>query len=302
MATDILNIEGHEIKLDNPEKILFPDDGITKKDLATYYERVAPFMLPHVKGRPLTENRFPNGIKGESFFQKEAPAYYPSFIKRSPQKKEGGITSYVLADNAAALVYLASQACITLHPWLSREDKPDFPDMMVFDLDPSDTDFEAVRRTAFVIRELLEKLGAAAFVKTTGSKGVHVTVPLDRSTPYDEVRPFARSLAQYLTERDPEHITIEARKEKRGSRVFIDTLRNSYGQTAVAPYSVRAIPKAPVAAPLTWEELGNSRTNAQSYNIANVMARLEKTGDPWRNLWKKTYSIKEMKKQFEGMK
>ncbi len=302
MSPDIIFVEGNEIKLDNEGKLLFPDDGVTKKDLASYYENIAPLMLPYVKDRPLTMNRFPNGIKGEGFFQKEAPSYFPSYIRRSAEKKEGGTTTYPVCNNAASLVYLAGQACITMHVWLSRDDRPEYPDMMIFDLDPPDNDFEHVRHAAFAIRELLEKLNVSVFVKTTGSRGLHVVVPLDRSASYDIVRPFARSLAVLLAGRDPAHLTVEERKEKRGSRIFLDTLRNSYAQTAVAPYSVRAIPGAPVAAPLEWEELKNPEINSRSYNISNLSERMKKTGDPWRNLWQKTYSIAEMQKRLEALK
>jgi bifunctional non-homologous end joining protein LigD len=302
VSQETLVVEGQEIKLENPDKVLFPDDGITKKDLVVYYGRIAPFMLPHLKDRPLTLNRFPDGIKSEGFYQKEAPAYFPSYIRRSPQKKEGGVTGYSVADNAASLVYLAGQACVALHVWLSRESKPEYPDMLIFDLDPPGNDFELVRRAAFDVRGLLEKLDVTVFVKTTGSRGLHIAVPLDASAPYNEVRPFARRLATFLAARDPEHLTVEEHKEKRGNRVFLDTLRNSYAQTAVAPYSVRALPGAPVATPLEWKELDDKNLNSRRYRISNMFGRMEKKGDSWRDFWRKTYSIADMQKRFEALK
>jgi bifunctional non-homologous end joining protein LigD len=302
VVQETLVIEGHEIKLENADKVLFPDDGITKKDLADYYGRIAPFMLPHVKDRPLTLNRFPDGIKSEGFYQKEASAYFPPYIRRSPQKKEGGVTGYPVADNAASLVYLAGQACITMHVWLSRENKPEYPDMLIFDLDPPGSDFEPVRRAAFDVRGLLEKLEVTVFVKTTGSRGLHVAVPLDANAPYNEVRPFAHRLATFLAGRDPEHLTVEERKEKRGNRVFLDTLRNSYAQTAVAPYSVRTLPGALVATPIEWSELDDKNLNSHTFRISNIFERMEKKGDSWRSLWEKTYSIANMQKRFEALK
>jgi bifunctional non-homologous end joining protein LigD len=302
MPHETLIIEGREIILERPDKVLFPDDGITKKDLALYYERIAPFMLPHMRDRPLTLHRFPDGIDNEGFYQKDVSNYFPPYIRRSPQKKEGGTTDYAVADNAASLVYLAGQAAITLHAWLSREDKPEYPDMLVFDLDPSGNDFEPVRRAAFRVRELVETLEVTAFVKTTGSKGLHIAVPLDASAPFNEVRPFAHEIASFLAARDPEHLTIEERKVKRGDRVFLDTLRNSYAATAVAPYSVRALPGAPIATPLEWKELDDNKLNARTYRIANIFKRMEKKGDPWRDFGKKTYSLEGMQKRFGGLK
>lgn len=302
MPAETLEVDGHTINLDSPDKVLFPDDKINKKDLVRYYEHVSPFMVPHVKDRPLTLNRFPNGINGEGFYQKEISSYFPSWMHRTTEKKIGGTTTYVVCNDAASLVYLAGQACITMHVWLSCEDKPDNPDMLIFDLDPPDSDFEPVRHAAFFIRDFLGKIGASAFVKTTGSRGLHVVIPLDRSAAFNDVRLFAQDIARFLAGRDPEHLTVEERKEKRGNRIFLDTLRNSYAQTAVAPYSVRALPKAPVAAPLTWEELGNRDTTVRRYNISNIMERLEKTGDPWRNMWDKTYGLNSLKKGFEALK
>jgi len=302
MAHETLVVEGHEIRLENADKVLFPDDGITKKDLAAYYGRIAPFMLPHLKDRPLTLNRFPDGIKSEGFYQKEASAYFPPYIRRSPQKKEGGTTTYSVCDNAASLVYLAGQACVAMHVWLSREFKPEYPDTLIFDLDPPGSDFEPVRRAAFEVRELFEKLDVTVFVKTTGSRGLHVGVPLDGSAAYNEVHPFAHRLAEFLAGRDPEHLTVAERKEKRGGRVFLDTLRNSYAQTAVAPYSVRALAGAPVATPLEWSELDDKNLNSRTFRISNIFERMEKKGDVWRDFGKKKYSLAGMQIQFEKIK
>jgi len=280
-----LKIGAYTVEFPDAGKVLFPEDGYTKADLADYYQRVAPFMLPHLKGRPLTMQRYPEGINKEGFFQKSASDYFPAWIKRAVMKKYGGTTDYVICENAATLVYLAGQDCITQHVWLSRIDKPQNPDLMIFDLDPPDDDFEPVRRAAESLRELLSGLGLTPFVKTTGSRGLHVTVPLDRSANYDIVHRFAGDIAGLMVRREPDKLTTEQRKEKRLKRVFIDTLRNSYNQTAVAPYTVRARNGAPVAAPLDWDELKSPNFGPQSYNITNVFKRLDKKGDPWSKIW-----------------
>jgi bifunctional non-homologous end joining protein LigD len=199
--------------------------------------------------------------------------------------KEDGVTNYVVCDSKAALTYLADQACVTPHLWLSRFDKPHNPDLLIFDLDPSGSDFEPVRQAALTLGQLLIKLGLSAFVKTTGSRGVHVVCPLDRSADFDKVRTFAEDVAHHLAGLDSANLTIEQRKEKRKGRVFIDTLRNSYAQTAVAPYALRARAGAPVATPITWEELKAPKLQPQSYNMKNIFKRLAKVKDPWAGMW-----------------
>lgn len=176
-TTKTLKLDGHTIEVSHPDKVLFPEDGITKGQMVDYYRRIASVMLPYMKERPVVMHRFPDGIHGEAFYHKETPAYFPEWIKRVPLAKQDGVKNYVVCDSAATLVYLADQACITPHLWLSRYDRPDNPDLLIFDLDPSGGDFEPVRGAAFALRKLLSELGLAVFVKTTGSKGLHVTCP-----------------------------------------------------------------------------------------------------------------------------
>ncbi len=268
------------------DKIFFPDDGYTKLDMVEYYQKIAPYILPHMKGRAVTMLRMTDGIYGESFYHKEIPDYFPAWIKRAFLPKEGGVTHYVVCDDAATLVYLAGQACVTPHLWLSRVDKPRQPDMIIFDLDPSGEDFEMVRQAALSLGDLLTKLGLHPFVKTTGSRGVHVICPIARTSDFDEVRTFAEEAAKYFSGTDDEHLTVEQRKEKRKGRVFIDTLRNSYAQTAVAPYALRAKPGATVATPIDWDELKDKRLQPQSYNMSNIFKRLAQVKDPWADMWK----------------
>jgi len=279
------------VETSHEDKLYFPGDGLTKGDLLDYYAGVAEVMLPHLEGRPVTMHRFPDGIDGESFYHKEAPDYFPDWIERVTVKKEGGTVHHILVEKAAALVYIANQGCIVPHVWLSRKDRLHHPDQLIFDLDPPDGDFAAVREAARELRELLEDLGLAVFVKTTGSRGLHVLAPLDRSADFDAVRAFARDAARVLAARHPDRLTTEVRKEKREGRLFLDTARNAYAQTAVAPYAVRALPGAPVAAPLDWEGLGDSSLDARRYTLRNIRRRLGQREDPWKGLMRHAHSL-----------
>jgi len=245
--------------------------------------------------------RYPDGIKGESFFQKEIGDYFPDWIERVKVKKKGGTVTHVQCDNAATLVYLANQACIELHPWLSRSDKLHYPDQLIIDLDPSGDDFSQAVFGARVLKELFDELDLKAFLKTTGSRGLHVLVPLDRRANFDKVREFAQDTAKLLAQRHSDKLTIEARKAKRRGRLLIDTARNAYAQTAVAPYAVRAKPGAPVATPLDWDELGNKKLNSQSYNVRNIFRRLGRKTDPWKDLPRLGRSLKEARRRLDAI-
>jgi bifunctional non-homologous end joining protein LigD len=284
MSGLIVEVKGRRLKLSNLEKVLFPAAGLTKADLIDYYERVAPVMLPHLAGRPLSLERYPDGIDAEGFMQKNASGYFPKWIRRARLAKQDGAVAHVVADDAPTLVYLANQACVSLHVGLSRIDRIDHPDRMVLDLDPSDQDFEKVRRAARDARALLEEVGLVPFLQTTGSRGLHLWVPLDRSADFDEVRAFASELAEVLVARRPAELTTAQRKAKRGDRVLLDVARNAYAQTAVAPYSVRARPQAPVATPLEWAALDAPKLEPQRYTIKNLFRRLGKKGDPWAEI------------------
>jgi bifunctional non-homologous end joining protein LigD len=268
----------------NEDKVLFPDAGYTKGDLIEYYEAVATTMLPHVKNRPLTLVRYPNGVGKPGFFQKSVPDHYPDWIKTVTLKKEDGKITHVCANNAATLAYLANQAAVELHTQLARADDVGTPDLLVFDLDPSGDDFEIVRETAFWLYELLSKLGLHPYVKTTGSRGVHVATPLRGDADFDQVKDFARDVADYLVSQHPAELTTELRKAKRKGRLFIDILRNAYSQTAVAPYSVRAKGNGPVATPIEWDELKEPDMGPQSFDIKSVIRRIETSGDPWKDM------------------
>ncbi|MEV6548665.1 non-homologous end-joining DNA ligase [Streptomyces sp. NPDC051597] len=280
-TTQSIRVGGHTVEISRPEKVLFPEDGITKADLVDYYRAVSRRMLPHLRGRPLMLERHPDGIDGPAFMQKEASEHFPDWIHRAELPKEDGTVTYTVCDDTATLVYLANQACVTVHRFLSRADRPDHPDRLVFDLDPHGDDFAPVREAARWTRRLLEELELPATLMTTGSRGLHVTVPLDRSASFDEVRAFARDAAEVLAARHPDHLTTQARKQSRGDRLYLDIQRNGYAQTAVVPYAVRALPGAPVAAPLAWADLDDPDLSARRRTLSDVDRLLE--DDPWRN-------------------
>lgn len=287
-----IKVGRYSIETSREDVILFPESGLTKGDLINYYKRIAPIMLPYVKNRPISMQRFPNGIDDESFYQKDAPDYFPPWISRAPiAKHEGGHVNYVVINNEATLVYLANQACIVVHIWLSKIDKIDKPDRMIFDLDPSGSDFSEIRKAALMFHDFLSELGLEPFAMTTGSRGIHVVVPLLRQHPFDWVRSCAQDIGTVFVNRHPRMFTMEIRKEKRETCIFIDTLRNAFGQTGVAPYSVRAKPNASIATPLYWHEVGNPKLKPDLYTIKNIFKRLDALGDPWHSISKHACSL-----------
>jgi bifunctional non-homologous end joining protein LigD len=280
-------VGGIDVTVTRLDKPFFPADGISKGDLIQYYRSVAAAMIPYLRDRPLVMERYPDGITGQGVVQKNVPSYFPDWVTRAEvPKQHGGTLSQVVCDKPATLIYLANQGCIELHVFLSALGALDRPDQLVFDLDPPDAaHFGAARRTALDLRELLEgQLGLAAYVKTTGGKGLHVHVPLRPVDDFDSVRGFAREIADLLVSRSPERLTTEQRKEQRGERLYLDLMRNGYAQMAVAPYSVRARPGAPVATPLDWAELDADLSPGQ-FTMRTMPDRLARQSrDPWAGL------------------
>lgn len=292
----------YTVELSKTDKVFFPDDGYTKGDLINYFRDISDMMIPYLEDRPLVMLRYPDGIKGESFFHKDAPDYFPGWIKtKSIKKEEGGTVNHVICNNVATLVYVANQGCITPHIWLSKIDKIDYPDTLIFDLDPPGNDFSEVIFAAKKLHEfLMDELDLPSFIKTTGSKGVHVEIPLLRKEKFNDVREFGRNLSKILAGRYPDRLTTEVRKNKRSGRVFFDVARNAYAQTAVAPYAVRANPGAPVAVPVNWDELTGSMFS-QKYNIKNIFRRLSQKKDPWVDFRKQAVSITGPAKKLEKL-
>jgi bifunctional non-homologous end joining protein LigD len=275
-----------EVKLSHPEKVLFPEDGITKADLAEYYGSVAEVMLPHVRDRPLNLWRWNQGIGGRLVVQQDIPKGAPDWVQRveTPRRK-GGSIEHVLCQDADTLRWLANQNCITPHVWSARRDRLDRPDHIVFDFDPeAGSDFSLVREGALLAGEALRELGLEPFAMVTGSKGIHVIAPIKRTREAPWVRERAGEIGVEIAGRSPDTLTTEWRKEKRDGKILVDTARNTYGQTVVAPYAVRAIAGAPVATPLAWEELSDEKLSARSWTLRTVAARLEEKGDPWADM------------------
>lgn len=279
------------VEITHPDRVLFPEDGITKRGLADYYGEVAGAMLPHLRDRALTVQRFPRGIGEPGFVQQDFADSLPDWMGRVEVAKEGGTVVHPLAECPEALRWLANQNCITLHAWQSRRGRLDYPDRLVFDLDPSDGDFAVVRATARAVAAVLEDLGLVAYVQTTGSRGLHVVVPVRADTDFDAARQFTRDVADVVAADDPAHRTVEVRKEKRGGRVYLDVMRNAYAQTAVAPYSVRPLAGAPVATPLEWEELATPGLRADRFTVRDVPERLAGQRDPWAGMSRHARSL-----------
>ncbi|MBI4261097.1 MAG: ATP-dependent DNA ligase [Actinobacteria bacterium] len=284
------------VEVGNAGKVFFPDGGITKGELVEYYARIAPRMVPLVRDRPLAMKRYPNGTLGKSFFQKDASAHFPPWIRTAEVPKRGGSNDQVLANDGATLVYLAGQGMIEPHVFPSRVDRLRFPDRLIFDMDPPDG-FELARRGAGVTREVLEELGLVSFLMTTGSRGLHVVVPLKREDDFDSVGDFSRRVAEVVVSRDPGRFTIEARKIERRGRMLVDFWRNAYAQHAIAPYGVRARPGAPVATPIGWDELDDRALRADRYTIRDVEAKLDRDGDPWKGMTRRARSLEVPKRR-----
>ncbi len=270
------------------DRLLFPADGITKGDVLAYYGRIAETMLPHMRDRPLTLHRFPRGIDEKGFYMKEAPDYFPDWIERVmiPVAEEGGARQpQIVCNSPETLLYIAGQGTITPHIWLSRTPHLEQPDKVIWDLDPGDLGFEAVRRAARHLRPLLEEAGLVPFLMTTGSKGLHVVTPIVVGPTFDESRAFARAIGQRLVDAHPDLYTLELSIAARGGRLFLDYLRNSFAQNSVTPYALRARPGAPVATPLTWDELDRPDLHSQSYTLANIFRRLGQKEDPMAGMY-----------------
>lgn len=268
----------------HPEKLLFPKDGISKGELAAYYEGLAPVMLPHLRGRPVTMERFPAGIDAKGFLQKDVSKGFPEWLERIEAPKKDGTVHYPLISDLRSLLWLANQNCITPHVWTSR--LPDLyqPDLCVFDLDPARDEPEVLRAAALAVRDLLAELGLRSWPKTSGSKGFHIVVPLDGTATFDQVWHFAHGAGAVLVKRDPDHLTQEFIKADREGRILVDTGRNGYNATFAAAYAVRAKPGAPVSAPCTWDELASGLIAPQTFGLRTMAERVARVGDLWGEL------------------
>lgn len=275
----------------HPEKLLFPDDGITKGDLAAYYEMIAPHMLPHIERRPVTMERFHRGINEEGFFQKNVAKGFPEWLERVPVEHKSGTVHYPIVTDARSLLWLANQNSITPHVWTARAPELFYPDVCVFDLDPLEDEPEVLSSAALLLRDVLQELALPSWIKTSGSKGFHVVVPLDRTASYDVVGRFAGAVADILIKRDPDHLTLEFHKVDRAGRILVDIGRNGYGATFAAAYAVRARPGAPVSAPCTWDEIEEGSVAPRTFTLRNMASRVAEVGEVWIDMLAQPQSL-----------
>ena len=275
----------------HPDKVLFPDDGITKGELAAYYEAIAPVMLPHLRGRPVTMERYPAGIGQKGFWQKDVSKGFPDWLERVEVPKKDGVVHHPVVTDVRSLLWVTNQNTITQHVWTSKLPDLHYPDICVFDLDPSQDDVAAVRDAAIALRDLLAELGLPSWVKTTGSKGFHIVVPLDGKTPMGRAARFAGAVGAAFVARAPDGLTQEFSKADRNGRIYVDTGRNGYSATFAAAYTVRAKPGAPVSAPCTWEEVERGEVEPRSFTLRNMANRIAQVGDVWADMRRRGRSL-----------
>jgi bifunctional non-homologous end joining protein LigD len=298
---EIVTVGGKKVTITNVDKIYWPGENITKGDLLTYYQTIATWILPYLKDRPQSLKRNPNGITNPGFFQKDAGEHIPDWLKTVPMRAESAnrTIDYILCNDAATLLYLNNLGCIELNPWNSRVQKPDHPDYLAFDLDPSDANsFEDVIEAALTVREILSSVGAESYCKTSGASGLHVYVPLKARYTYEEVMRFAEAVAVLVARKLPKTTTTERSISKRKDRIYVDYMQNRKGQTIASVYCVRPKPGAPVSTPLSWDEVKPGLHPSQ-FTIRNVPHRLEKAGDLFSPVLKNSVDLKKCMKNLE---
>lgn len=281
-----LTVRGHRVRVSNPEKVLFPKSEITKLEYVSFYRDVARWAIPHLEGRPISLERFPSGVDGERFFQKEIPNYFPEYFRRVDVESEDEVKPYGVIDNVESLVYVANMVAV-IHTWTSCADHLRRPDRIIWDMDPMNVSFEKVRAAARLFRYLLEEIGMRPYLMTSGSRGLHVVVSIEPERDTERVFAFSKDTSELIARKLPELFTTIFTKSKRGRRVYVDYLRNRYAQTAVAPYVVRAIEGAPISMPIRWEELDDQSLTPQSFTIRNAIDRLKSEGDAWKKMYQK---------------
>jgi bifunctional non-homologous end joining protein LigD len=275
----------------HPDKVMFPEDGITKGDLAAYYEEIGPVILPYLRGRPLTMERYPAGIGAKGFWQKDVSKGFPQWLQRVQIPKKDGVVNYPVITDQPSLMWVTNQNTITHHIWVSRLPDLNYPDLCVFDLDPSKDDVKSTRAAAIGLRDLLDKLGLPSWIKTTGGKGFHIVVPMDGKTPMGTVVRFANAVGAFFVSLAPDQLTQEFSKADRRGRIYVDTGRNGFSATFAAAYTVRARPGAPVSAPCTWEEVERGTVKPDTFTLRNMPARLAKVGDLWADMRRRGRSL-----------
>lgn len=298
-----LTLNGHRLTLTNTGKVYWPEPGYTKGDLMAYYDEMSKWILPYLKNRPLSLHRFPDGIEGNHFFQKNMEDLPPAWVTRHNEysESEDRVVRYVVCNNKASLIYLVNLGCIEFHPWNARGKNPDQPDYMVFDLDPVDIDFKKVVEVALKMKGILDKLDINSVCKTSGKRGLHVMVPAQARYVFEDLREFARLISLYVHHALPEITSLERSPSRRQHKVYLDYLQNRRGQTMVAPYSLRPTPQATVSAPLDWKEV-NDQLDPQSFTLVTMKKRMQSTGDLWKAVLGKGFDMKKALSKLEALK
>jgi bifunctional non-homologous end joining protein LigD len=278
--TQVKNVGGHDMKFTNLSKVYWPDDNVSKRDMINYYYQVAPYMLPYVKDRPQTLNRFPHGINGETFYQKDVKGKAPEWIKTFPYHSyaDGRDKEFLVCTDEASLLYIASLGCIEINPWSSRTDNPDNPDWCIIDLDPDKNTFEQVMEAACVTKQILDSIDVTAYPKTSGSTGLHIYIPFGAKYTYEDSKEFARKLAKLIHGKVPDFTSIERKVSDRDGKMYIDFLQNRPQATVAGPYSLRPKKGATVSMPLQWDEIKLGLT-IQSFTIFNAVDRIKEQSD-----------------------
>lgn len=291
MKESIVNIDGHEVKLTNLDKTIWPE-GLTKAHLVKYYSDVAPYILPHLFNRPIVMKRYPHGLAGEAFYQKEIPDYAPDWIVRQPVEHTEKVINYIICNNKATLIWLANQACIEMHAWLARLENLECPDIAVMDLDPAEgASFADILEITLLVRRILDEFGIESFPKTSGSRGLHLFIPLAPVYSWQKVTGAMKYVAELAQKVYPDKITLERKVDKRAGKVYLDYLQNGRGKTMAFQYSLRPRPGAPVSTPLLWTEVEKGGFGPGDYNINTVFARFGRMGDIYEGVLKKRQSL-----------
>jgi bifunctional non-homologous end joining protein LigD len=299
MAQPFIRLAGRRIDLTQVDQTLFPE-GITKQEIITYDRTIARVMLRHIHDRPLTLQRFPDGVGGKERLLSTRPTHFPHWMPGATVKAGGEETTYITASSPADLVYLANQGMVSLSMGLSRVDRLDHPDRMLFDLDPMDSHFSKVTQAVNRLRRYLESLGLTSFVQTTGSRGLHLAVPIKRTASFDEVRAFAETVAGDMAAMYPDVLTTDASGRNR-ERVYINCARNAAGQYVIVPYALRGLPGAPVATPLDWKELSNTDLSPEKYDIRSILRRLAQKSDPWEGMNRRASSLQKARERISSV-
>lgn len=292
MSTYNVSVNGKTLELTNLEKVFWPEKGLLKGDLIKYYYEVSPWILPHLRDRPIVMKRYPDGIEGKSFYQKRCPEYAPPWLETVAIGGGEESINYCLCNNEAALVWLINQGCIEIHPWLSSTQSLSRPDFMVFDLDPSEgVSFSQVIEVALAVKECLDLCRLTGFLKTSGASGIHIYVPLKTLYSYAQVREAAKIIAELVCSRVPALATVERTVRNRTGKVYVDYLQNGEGKTIASVYSVRPVPAASVSMPLSWEEIETRAVEPDMFTIESVRKRLEERGDLFSPVLGEGYSL-----------